>query len=78
MGPTDNKDVEPGCYKYAIVARALISMVQYQLLLFAYVSRETPLFPQDGDLKSEFKARNFEIDAFYRPPAFKISYGTSH
>ena len=64
MGPIDNKDVVPGCYhKYAIAARALISTVQYQLLLFAYVSRETPLSPPDGDLKSEFKARVVEIDA---------------
>ena len=46
---------------YAIVAS--ISMIQYQLLLFAYVNRETPLFPRDSDLKSEFKARNVEIDA---------------
>jgi hypothetical protein len=64
VGPIDNKVVVLGCYhKYAIVSRALISMVQYQLLLFAYVSRETPLFTRDGDLKSEFKARDVEIDA---------------
>jgi hypothetical protein len=64
VGPVDNQDVVPGCYhKFAIVARALMSMVQYQLLLFAYVSRENPLFPRDGDLKSKFRARDVKIDA---------------
>lgn len=64
MDPIDNKDVVPGCYqKYAIVIRALISMVQYQLLLFANASREASLFPRDGDWKSEFKARDVEIYA---------------
>lgn len=54
----------PGCYhKYAIVTKALISMVLYQLLLLAYVSREASLFPLDGDLKSEFKARDVDTDA---------------
>jgi hypothetical protein len=65
VGPIDNKDVVLGCYhKHDIAIKSTYLDGSISVVIVGLrQQREAPLFPRDGDLKSEFKARDVEIDA---------------